>query len=285
MFLADDVVGCQILEGGLGVSTVHGVVGRGQGRLGEVFESEFVGLLHELVEVDGVVLAGEFIVEGDLWGAFADALQLIFEDAAIGIVGGPFVGDELEKSERVGDALNGVGVFVRLELEDVAGEGAEMAAGQCVVADEGDSVGSEQLLAEGEQMQADREWDPGVEAVSEDVVELADAGTDIEDVALKDADIGEAEILDALLGALDGQGGEVEADKFTVGQSAGHGDEVCAFIAGDLKDAAVVDGRRREAVESGDDGEVVGMRVGVGMAGVSDCIVEVERGGHGGSLG
>lgn len=149
----------------------------------------------------------------------------------------------------MGEALGGVliwcGAWAGLVLEDLSDHGAEVAAGEGVIADEGDAVGGEETAAEGQESVGYVLGDPGVDAVGDDVVEEAEVWVGVlegEDIGLEEVDVGEAELLDALVAASDGLGGQVKADEVAGGDGVGHGDEVAAFVAADFEDPAMGDG-------------------------------------------
>ena len=161
-------------------------------------------------------------------------------------------------------ARNGSPGFLALHHEAKAGEGggrflfgivdalhavehhfaqhvAQVAAGQRGVADEGHSLGREELSAEGEQVIPHRLRYPGVDAVRDDVVELPELSACFEQIALKEADICQAKRSNALLPALHRQTGQVKADEFAFWDGISHGDEVRAFIARDFEHPASLD--------------------------------------------
>lgn len=146
---------------------------------------------------------------------------------------------------------------------DLAQHVAQVTAGQRGIADEGNSVGREELVAECEQAVPHRLRHPGVNTVRNDVVKPAELGACFEQIALKESDVSQAERSNTLLPALHRQIGQVEADEFTFWDGIGHGDEVRAFVAGDFEHAASVDRRGREAVQDGHGGEMVWVGIGI----------------------
>lgn len=265
----DFVASGEDTEFGEGFGRNVGAEGGAEEAFGEVLEAMAGGEGDEVGDVEAVVGAAEFVVEGDGVGSGIEAFDF-------GIEGGlpEGVGDEAadggEEVFAVGDA-RGFGAG-GLGMHDLAGGFAGVGLGVGVVAREDDAVGREMGLADGEEFFEDEGGDPGAEAVGDDVVEGAEGRGEFEDVESEEFDVREAQGLDDGLADLDGAGGEVEADEVGEGVDEGHGDEVAGIAAADFEDAAGAGGGR-EAVKRGDGGEVVGVGFGESEAGVENLVV------------
>src|SRR5580658_7405919 len=110
----------------------------------------------------------------------------------------------------------------------------------CVVAHNGNSIRRQQLSAKGQQALAYRFRNPGINSVRNDVIKLAELGSHIQQVALKDAHILEAKLANTLLPALNGQTSQIESYKLAARDGIGHRNEIRALVAGNLKHAALL---------------------------------------------
>src|SRR5690606_12165923 len=129
----------------------------------------------------------------------------------------------------------------------------EVPAGEGVVADVGDAVGREVVMADGQDFVLYRVGNPGIDAMCDDVVELAEFGRDVHEVHGVEVDVFQAERAGELFGGVDLAGGKVNADEVAFGQSECHRDEVAAAGCADFEDTAFFH-RNGLHVEQGGDG-------------------------------
>src|ERR1035437_4774170 len=107
----------------------------------------------------------------------------------------------------------------------------------------------------------------------EDVGELAHFRAHVKQVAFKNANVCQAEFANPLLSTLDRHASQVKTNELALRDSVGHGDEVGTLVAGDLKDAALLHWRGRQAMQSCHGGKAIGMCVWIGIAGIGDRVV------------
>src|SRR5690242_7874918 len=98
---------------------------------------------------------------------------------------------ELEQLTSPFHALAGTGNISDVVEHHLAKSLAQMTAGVRVVTDEHNSIGRQTRLRDFEDAFANFRRHPGVEAVRDDVVKLAEIRAQIHDVELPEADVGE----------------------------------------------------------------------------------------------
>jgi hypothetical protein len=234
----------------------------------------------ELVEVAGIVHLGEIVMDQEARIAGADPLELSLHERRVRIFIGPALRDQLRKRPRFADALAGLGERLGVEAEHLPRHAAHIAAGVDVVAHERDAVGGEVARDQSEELLAHRRRDPRVEPMRDDVVECTGIRGELREVALRQGEVGEAGASREALPRLDRLRGDVESDEFALRQRVRHRHEVGSIAAGDLEHPAALDRRRLHTEESGHRRQPLGMRVGVGLAGVANLVI----GGHGGKV-
>lgn len=105
----------------------------------------------------------------------AQGVEFRLEQHAVGAVRGRHPGgEEVERRARLRDAQRRVVELHRVKAHRVAHDTAHPPAGQGVVADEGNAAGGQPAGAEGEDFFLYRIGDPGIDAVRDDVIELAE---------------------------------------------------------------------------------------------------------------
>ena len=124
---------------------------------------------------------------------------------------------------------------------DVAQHAPEVAAGLRVVGDVGDPVRASSAARDRRQQRVARvRRDPAVDAVGDDVVELAERAVgQLAHVALAQLDVGQPDLGDRGAALLDRLGGEVDADRADAGRRRRHRHQVAAGAAADLQHARV----------------------------------------------
>ena len=143
------------------------------------------GVLHKFKEVHRMICIGHFIVVGDLRANLFHLLQLLFHHQAIGIALRSRLNQETKQLKPRGNPLQRVFDALRPVKHHFPNHRANKTARLCVVADKCNSIRREQLSAERQQAIAHRLWDPGIEPVRNDVIELAELRPCVEQVALK----------------------------------------------------------------------------------------------------
>ena len=96
-------------------------------------------------------------------------------------------------------------------------------------------AGGEEAAGQAQQMVPHRVGDPGIDTVGNDVVEWAQAGVQVEDVALSQFQVTQAQGLDQVLAHGDLPRREVDAQAPGAGQTLGQGDEIAAPGAANLQ--------------------------------------------------
>ena len=128
--------------------------------LGQILQAMPARVRSELVEPHGIVDRRQIVVEQGIVTVLHDVFRL-------------FVVDLREQAARFRDALRGVFDASRVVQQDLTDHLSRVAAGIDVVADERDALGRQAFAADGQQAVAHVRRNPGVEAVGEDVIELA----------------------------------------------------------------------------------------------------------------
>jgi hypothetical protein len=118
--------------------------------------------------------------------------------------------------------------------------------------------------------------DPGIDPVSDDVIELAVGSIDARDVRLPKFDVGQGRVQrwSCCLGDL--PFGKVDADEARIGDRDGHRYQVVAGRASKLEHPARLDGGRDQGEQSRDRREPRRMRLRIGPADVRQFIVFVR---------
>ena len=113
-------------------------------------------------------------------------------------------------------------------------------ARQCVVTHVGDAICREVALARRQQPVAHRAGNPRIDAVRNDVVELAKFRIEIDQVHMPELQVVQIQRRCELAGAVDLPLGEIDTHKAAARQGVGHGYEVAAPGATYLQHAAVI---------------------------------------------
>src|SRR5947208_8504270 len=142
-----------------------------------------------------------------------------------------------------------------------------------IVTNVADPLRREVLFEDHHHLLAHCRRDPGIHAVSDDVVELPEACVDIHDVAMQQLDVAEAQCGDILLAALDRHAAQVDTDERAVWMLKGHRQQVAANAAAKLEHPATLDRSCLHAVDGSNGGEMVRMSEPVDVAGVVDLVV------------
>ena len=95
---------------------------------------------------------------------------------------------------------------------------------------------------------------------------------------MNEPDVRYAEIADHSLSTGDGAGGQIDADEVAFRQPPSHGHEIAAVAATQFQYAATVYRRRLETGEDTDHRQPIRMRLGMGVARVSNQVVADESG-------
>lgn len=251
----------------------------------EILEAVCTCVANEVGEVDWrvgwlEVFVGEVVVR-----SFGDECEFAGEhlrvkgstrEACFEVEGGAY--DDFGHRAGVGDELPGLGLELASGEDHEFSEGlAEVPAGVAVVADEGDAVGCEEFSAEAKEAVADGFFDPGVDAVGDDVIEGAKIGAGVHDVEDFEPDVGEAEAGGHGASELDLAGGVVDAETGSTGEAGGDGVEVLADGRADFEDAGAGGRWGFEAEEAAEGSEAPRVRRFDGGAFVGDGVVTDDR--------
>ena len=148
---------------------------------GQILQAVPSRVRSELVEPYGIVDRRQIVVEQAIVAVLHDVFRL-------------FVVDLREQAARFRDALRGVFDGSRVVQQDLTDHLARVAAGIDVVADERDALGRQAFAADRQQAIAHVRRNPGVEAVGEDVIELAFVRAEIAQIGHAQIDVGESQI-------------------------------------------------------------------------------------------
>ena len=243
-------------------------------RLTEILQAVPGGVPGDVAEVERLVVRREVVVEEHVDGVALKPAKLLFEDPPVGRSLRLGLGDGAHEAHRVLAVRFRVVERREPEAHHVAGEVAQMAAGQGVEVQVGDALGREMAREGRHQRIAHRGGDPRVHAVRDDVVELPEVGGKVEDVALPQLDVGERERRGEPAPDPHRPHRELDAEEARPGEHAGHRDEVAPCPASELQDPGALDRGRRHAVHPGVGRDAVGMRMLPGAAGVVDAVLE-----------
>src|SRR6202000_1846553 len=181
--------------------------------------------------------------------------------------------NELQEFDARSDALVRVGDAFGAKKHCIAANAAHVATGQRVITEECHAPGGEKRGAERDKTVAHRLRNPGIDAVSKNVVELSELRSNCEDIAFKEANVGQSQFADALPTTFDRQARKIESDELSAGNGIGHRNDVRALAAADFEHTAILDWRRAMTVENCLRGKVTGMRIRKRIAGIGNCVV------------
>src|SRR5579871_6285641 len=150
---------------------------------------------------------------------------------------------------------------------------AHVSAGVGIVADIGDTVGSEGRFADFQDTFAHGGRDPGIQTMHDDVFELRGGGIEIEKVLVAQFDVGELDLIHEGLAGRNGGRRKVNPNEGAPGQGERHGDEIPGFAATEFKHTTAVYRRRLDTEEGGNGGEAIGVSLWKDLAGVAKLVV------------
>ena len=127
---------------------------------------------------------------------------MLFNEPAKGIALCPCIQQKMNQPQRDTHLVFHVFCAFQEIQHHLPNHGAHISAGQRVIAHECDALRREQFAAKRQQAVANRLRNPGIETVRDDVIELTEFNTDLQQIAREDADVPESELADALLAAL-----------------------------------------------------------------------------------
>ena len=134
-------------------------------------------------------------------------------------------------------------------LQKVAQDLPQMTTRQCVVTDEGEPPGREACGAKTPEGVAHRRWDPGVQAMSDDVVELAQLIFRIKNIENFETYVSQFQRCNNGASLFYRATSEVKPDHLRVWRGLRQIDDIAAVSTGHLKDARAVERRPRSAKE------------------------------------
>ena len=198
-------------------------------------------------------------------------LQLLLESRDLGVRGGQEVDERvgmLEPQFRAGDVP-------RLILQHPAHHLAQVATGEGVVADKSDAARSQIRAADGHELVAHRRRHPGVDPVSDDVVELAEAGVQIHDVELVEGDVLRSNSTASAWAAAIGTPARSTPANRLPGSVSAIGIRLAPLPHPSSSTRHCSTGGRAEPEQSGKGRQVVGMGLARGVAVVKHLIVRI----------
>ena len=133
---------------------------RAQAGLGKKRESRSRCVGHELVEVHGIVGLAHVVVGQDGVAALADMPHFLAQGGLDFVLACERRGYDRNERARRGQPRRRVGYCARVVLEHLPYRAASVAAGQCVVAHEGNALRSEVARNERQHVGAHVRWDP-----------------------------------------------------------------------------------------------------------------------------
>ena len=173
--------------------------------LGQILQAMPARMRSELVEPYGIVDRCQIVVEQGIVAVLHDVFRL-------------FVVDLREQAARFRDTLRGVFDGSRVVQQDLTNHLSRVAAGIDVVAHERDALGCQAFAADRQQTIAHVRRNPGVEAVGEDVIELAYVRAEIAQICRAQAYVGESQFRgDRTAGGNRGSG-QIDADEVALRQ-------------------------------------------------------------------
>ena len=248
----------------------------------EILESVPSRGFGKLVEIEGLVDLLEMIVEEVRVGLVPERIELLPERHAVGTGGGRALRQEVE--QPAGLLHLGDGARERRGVIDhhVADHPADVPAGKRVVAHVRDAVRREIVPADREDPFPHGGRHPRIDAVANDVVELAPRRVDVGDVVLAQLDVGKAEGPDLSLALLDLARRKIDADEAGIRQLQRHRDQVVAAGAAEFQHATGVDVGRLQSEKPGECREAVRVRLRKRLVDVRHFVVAGLGGvGHG----
>ena len=165
--------------------------------------------------------------------------------------------------------------------QQVADHPAQMPAGQRIVADKGDAVGCQHPADQRHQRGAHRGGHPGINAVGDDIVELARKRLRrSDDIAGLVDDVGQSGCGNQRVAPGDRCRRQVEVVKACVRIGGGHGDDVGTVTAAKFEHSRGSDWRRVQPMQAGDGRQPFGMGRRKHHRRVGDKVIGRRRAGH-----
>ena len=230
----------------------------------------------ELVEVAWLVDDFKLFVEQIIVLGFAHRLQLPFEQHAVRVLfGGHRFGEEVDQGPGLPNTF-GRAVESPCAVEHhVADHAAHVPTWKSVVAHIGHARRRQTTAANRENLVLDVGGNPGVDAMRDNVVELAQIASDVAEVGVFELDIGQFKRIDSLVGHFHLPAGTVDADEPAAGELLCNAQQIATTGEAELEDAATVDGRRLHAEECGHGGQPFRVRLPEREAHVGNQVVRV----------
>ncbi len=205
-----------------------------------------------------------------------EELGIHLEKTAVGaVLGRDRIGQKVKQRPGLRDALLRLGHLPGMVEHHVAGDVEHVPAGIGVVAHVGHAIWGQVLPADGKDLVAHAVGDPGIDAVRDDVVELAQAGVHVHDVQVPERDVVQPQRRHCRLALGDLARGIVYAHELALRQAVGHGDEVASAGAAQLQHPAALDGRRAHPQQRPQRRQPVRMALRVRQAGIRHLIVAI----------
>ena len=249
--------------------------------LAEVHQRVTGGVLGELGEPDRMPVVGQVVVDEPVDRRVGERRDFALEQRPVGVgAGHPVLGEELVELLRLGGVRGRIVPFVRarVPVADVTQHAPEVAAGVGVEGDVGDAV-LRQAGGDGRQQRVTRVLGhPAVDAVGDDVVELAQRAVDqVAQIALAQLDVAQPGRGDRAPAFGDRLRGQIDPGGADARGRRGHRHQVAAGTAADLQHARVEGVGRDQAVQDRDRREPLRMRLSIRIIGVSDGVIDVVR--------
>src|SRR5438876_3874271 len=117
------------------------------------------------------------------------------------------------------------------------------------------------------------DWDPGKQAVRNNVIKLSPRCVDVQDIALNEAHILDPQITDHLLPDLNRTRGEVNAHEFAFRKTPGYRNKIGAVSAAEFERSATSNRRGLQAEQRADSRQSIRMSLRVGVTGIKNMVV------------
>ena len=247
-------------------------------RLGisQVLQPMAGGVPDEIHQIHRIVELRQIVVKNGFSASFEHILHLFADGGAAGVVGGKR-GHQTRQLVRLFDADPRRSRAPGVEFQKIPHVAPEVASRQSVVADISDAAWGKRRGADLEQPVADLARHPRIEAVGNDIIELA-IGLPAEQIGLEQLQVGEAEFRGRVAPPRQGNGGPVHAGELALRVFESQRQQVARVAAADFEHAPPADWRRRHSRDGRQGRYARGVRLRARQTRIRNLVVKIGQG-------
>src|SRR5581483_378648 len=225
---------------------MRGVHGR-KFRFTQILEAVATGALDEFVEVNWNVEGCEVVVVDRAGTQSPHTLEFAFEQLPVRVGLRPGFHNALDELDSLMHAFFGAGSVTRLEKHHVTDHISNVSAGIGVIADISDAIRGQSFPADGEHFLLYFGRNPGIDTMSDDVVELALRACNVTQIDLLEFQVGEAESFRHRSPLLNGPLRKVYTQTLALREAESHGNQIRSIAATQFQNPAGFKQRRRHS--------------------------------------